>query len=214
VRVPRPIAYHPELRALLMQDVAAQSLHGLSGKAFMAGVGAAGRALAKLHDSPVRVPNRHTAAEEIASLEEWTELAARVAPALAPAIGQAFARARAAMAGSRAFRATLVHRDYHERQVLIRGPETVLIDFDTLCFGDPAIDVGNFLAHLRVAALRMQAESRDLEAAFLNAYGRARGEKPDRRMEAYVKAPLLRLACLNIFSTRWRHVVEPLLDAI
>lgn len=214
VRVPRPIAYHPELRALLMQDVEAQPLHELSGDAFMDGVGAAGRALAMLHASPVRVPNRHTATEAIGSIVEWTELASRVAPALAPSIGRAFARARTALAGSRAARSTLVHRDYHERQVLIRGPETVLIDFDTLSFGDPAIDVGNFLAHLRVAALRMNGDSADLETAFLSAYDRARGENMGRRLEAYVKAPLLRLACLHVFSTRWRHVVEPLLDAI
>jgi Phosphotransferase enzyme family len=214
VSVPRPIAYHPELRALLMQDIAAQSLHGLSGKAFMAGVDAAGRALAKLHESPVRVPNRYTAAEQIASLQEWTELASRVAPALAPAIARALERAGAAMADARPARSTLVHRDYHERQVLIRGPETVLIDFDTLCFGDPVIDVGNFIAHLRVASLRTQVPSRDLETLFLAAYGRARGEKLDGPIEPYVKAPLLRLACLNVFSTRWRRVAEQLLDAI
>jgi aminoglycoside phosphotransferase (APT) family kinase protein len=213
-RVPRPIAYHPELRAVVMQDVEAQALHGLEGESFTAGVAAAGRALARLHGSPVRVPNRHSGAEEITLLEEWTELAARVAPALAPSIGKALGRVRAALAGAGAADATLIHRDFHERQVLIRGTETVLIDFDTLRFGDPIFDLGNFVAHLRVAALRKNSDSRALEEAFLGAYGGARGAKTDRRIEAYVKAPLLRLACMNIFSTRWRRVAEPLLDAV
>jgi len=41
-----------------------------------------------------------------------------------------------------------VHRDFYYSQVLYHGRELTLIDFDLLAWGDPAIDVANFCAHL------------------------------------------------------------------
>ena len=109
---------------------------------------------------------------------------------------------------------TLVHRDFYEKQVLVDGARTVLIDFDTLCLGNPALDLGNFLAHLRLAELQGTVDSKPLKEAFLAGYGAGVSAELDRRIEAYTKSTLLRLACLYSFSTRWRHLAAPLLEGV
>ena len=45
----------------------------------------------------------------------------------------------------------LVHRDFHDGQVLLDESYAVgLIDFDLMAAGDPALDVANFLCHLEL----------------------------------------------------------------
>ena len=89
-----------------------------------------------------------------------------------------------------------------------------LTDFDTLCTGDPALDVGNFLAHLRLSDLQSGGDTRTLAVAFLDAYGAAVTGDFAIRTEAYQRAALLRLACLYSLSTRWAHLARPLLGGV
>lgn len=42
----------------------------------------------------------------------------------------------------------VLHRDLHDGQVLVDGDRAGLLDLDTLAVGDPALDLGNLLAHL------------------------------------------------------------------
>lgn len=46
----------------------------------------------------------------------------------------------------------LLHRDLHDKQVLIDGEDVGMLDVDTLGMGDPALDLGNLLAHLDLRA--------------------------------------------------------------
>jgi aminoglycoside phosphotransferase (APT) family kinase protein len=47
-----------------------------------------------------------------------------------------------------------IHRDFHPGQVLIDGERLYLLDLDLYAAGDPALDVGNFLAHVTEFSLR------------------------------------------------------------
>ena len=147
-------------------------------------------------------------------MEGWVSLAGLVHPALTGTLTDAFATVHARLSRCQDFQPCILHRDYHEKQVLIDGDRTVLIDFDTLCRGDPALDVGNFLAHLRLAALQTVSDSISSEEAFLAGYGLADSLDFRRRMDSYLGSTLLRLACLYSFSTRWRHLAEPLLRGV
>ncbi|MDG2084668.1 MAG: phosphotransferase [Planctomycetota bacterium] len=44
----------------------------------------------------------------------------------------------------------LCHRDFHDKQVLVSGDETYLLDMDLLAYSDPGLDVGNIIAHMRL----------------------------------------------------------------
>jgi len=45
------------------------------------------------------------------------------------------------------------HGDLHDKQILIDGPSSYLIDLDRVAAGPPALDPGNLLAHLRLRSL-------------------------------------------------------------
>lgn len=49
---------------------------------------------------------------------------------------------------------TLSHGDFHRRQVLFDADTIRVLDFDNLCIGDMTTDIGNFVAHLLLEAVR------------------------------------------------------------
>ena len=48
----------------------------------------------------------------------------------------------------------LSHGDFHDKQILLYGPTTGLIDLDQASAAPPARDPANLLAHLRLRALK------------------------------------------------------------
>ncbi len=42
----------------------------------------------------------------------------------------------------------LIHGDFKPSQLLVAGERPALVDLDRACLGDPALDLGNFLAVL------------------------------------------------------------------
>jgi Ser/Thr protein kinase RdoA (MazF antagonist) len=103
-----------------------------------------------------------------------------------------------------------VHRDFYYDQVLADGSALALLDLDDAAMSEPAVDVSNFLAHLRLLALE-EPLCADTVAVAADAFReRARRLDPDldpfllRLLEA---ATLLRLACIH------EHHAEPLLLA-
>jgi hypothetical protein len=74
----------------------------------------------------------------------------------------------------------LSHGDFTAGQVLLDGVDQVgLVDTDTLCLAEPALDVGRFLAYLHVTGVRRSRAAwpllADLTALFVDAYLDARG---------------------------------------
>jgi len=168
------------------------------------------RALAELHAGVPALPDRvHTANDEFALVESWTSWMRGIEPAMARPLARGFAALAAAM--PRTVPTTFAHRDFYDRQVLLDGSRSWLLDVDTACTGDPELDLGNFLAHLFLRGLQWErvAAHRELEAAALDAYGsRARRDVT----HWYRRASLLRLSCVYQLRPRWRPVVTALLD--
>ena len=66
---------------------------------------------------------------------------------------------------------TFLHGDFKGTQVLIDGGRINVIDLDSACIGDPAVDVGNMMADMhREAALADAPYTRALADAFLDEY--------------------------------------------
>ncbi len=214
IRIPKPLAYLPDWQLLLMEDALGASPPSLEESRIQPVVEAAGRVLAKLHRCPLEVPGQHTVEDELELLMGWVAVVSQVHPGLKTALENALKKVQVALDRCRSFKPTLVHRDFYEKQVLVDGPQTILIDFDTLCLSDPAIDVGNFLAHLRLAGLQRLGNVERLEGAFLVAYGPAPSQDFSNRVEAYTKSSLLRLACLYSLWPEWSHLAVPLLGGL
>lgn len=88
-----------------------------------------------------------------------------------------------------------IHRDFYPDQVLVHADQIWFVDLDLVALGDPAIDVGNFLAHLAEYAMRTTGSakaSRWLEAAFLRGYQITGHDICPHRISAFRAISLLR----------------------
>jgi len=132
-----------------------------------------GRGLAELHlEGPVPA-RRHSKSAELAVLEQDLPRAAERNPEHAVRIERLLVAARHLVARLPEAAPVPIHRDFHPEQLLLAGDAIVLIDLDLYTQGDPCVDVGNFVAHLREQALREKGDVRASaaqEAAFLRGY--------------------------------------------
>ena len=95
-------------------------------------------------------------------------------------------------------RAALVHRDFHDGQVLVDESYAVgLIDFDLMAAGDPAVDVANFIAHLELREQQGGAAATPVVAAFLDGYRPSRAVR--QALPFYLATSSRRLAAVYAF---------------
>jgi aminoglycoside phosphotransferase (APT) family kinase protein len=197
VTVPTPLAVVPSLRLGLVEAIPGRALlpdlvkaacdpgaPAADRRPLSTAVRAAARLAAAVHACPPAAPlpvrdlaGERTATErELALLEPvWPDVAARLrsslARALAPTAGQEH---RAAPAAQRVA-PVLAHGDLTPGQVLLDEAGGVgLVDVDTLCLADPALDLGRFLAYLHVTGVRRSGAAwpvlAEQSALFLEAY--------------------------------------------
>ena len=119
--------------------------------------------------------------------------------------------------------ACLSHGDFSPSQIVFSGDECGLIDFDTLCQAEPALDLGQFLAYLRLTA-RKAARSSPLDggpqtervcARFVAAYAKERGHGPDveRRLRARVRLYEM-VSLLRLVIHSWRKFKRDRLELV
>jgi hypothetical protein len=169
----------------------------LSGPGIPAGaVAAAGADLAGLH--------RHTGASLIprarqAEARLLLELGAwlgHVCPAVAGRAAHVAGRVTSLLPDVPAPE-SLLHGDFHPGQVLIGTDGVALLDFDEAARGDPALDLGTFLAHVEGGVIRGHFPAGVIDpvrAALLDGYRSAGGRAADGAVDVYTVAGLLRVA--------------------
>ncbi len=212
--LPEVLGYDGETRILFQETVPGEPM--LRARDRVAAARAAGRGLAWLH---ARTVGEARAGESLAAALQEVRAAAlyleRVAggrPAgRAAALFALLERARPAPRPP-----SVVHGDFYHHQVLADDGRVAFVDFDEAGSGDPRLDVGNFVAHLRVEALRAggaDAGWRSLERAFLDGYREAGG----LGLEALPWFSALALARLAVHPFRelrpgWRDAATAILD--
>jgi streptomycin 6-kinase len=177
-----------------------------------------GRALAALHrQEPPGVPGltRQAEAHQLASVAEAVGV-------LCPALAARALRAAATLGGAlldlpREERP--LHGDFYAAQVLLAQQRVVLLDLDSMVRGDPALDVGNFIAHLILENLRGALSARRVATAtesLVTGYRRYNPSCPPDRISLYTGAGLLKRG-LKPFRSRqreWPAQTEALLDRL
>lgn len=225
ISVPQPLAYVPKLRMLVQASAPGQTLNELSLQGGICRQTArAAEGLARLHATQAfaEVAEKdllkpYTLADELQGLDSYTAQLAQSRPADLPAVRDL----RAALqnwAQELPKTATVVpvHRDFYHSQVIFDGLRLHLIDFDLLAWGDPALDVANFTAHLTFLGLEQFGELRyfareidDFVHSYMKhmAVDRAFAE----RVAFYQAATFFRL--LSVIAPRpvVCHLFEPLL---
>jgi Ser/Thr protein kinase RdoA (MazF antagonist) len=197
VLIPPVIAYRPELQLLLLEAIPGRPQIARLLKARLAGqpedlpgaptlegaMAACGRIAAAIHSSGIGLGRERTLESEVAWQEQHIAELGRVSPELG---GQLLAWLRqTAEAGRRGAALPLgfAHGDFTYTQLIFDGARSGLVDFDTVCQAEPALDLGQFLAYQRLAIRRNQRPASpagladQLGAGFLDAYLAAMGER-------------------------------------
>ncbi|MFV0375433.1 phosphotransferase family protein [Microbacterium sp.] len=152
----------------------------------------------------------HGIREEAAVLRRWTEAAATVVPGLAA--GDAADRCVAALRDAGEGPAVPAHRDLHDKQILIDDDGGLsLLDVDTVCAADAALDLGNLRAHADLRARQGVWSPRRASIARRWIDDVAAVTVPAERLAAAEAASRLRLACVYLFRPRWHALARDLM---
>jgi len=211
--IPRILYVDAERGVFVMEEAEGDTLHSMAGRRdLVAAYAATGSLLRAFHKPAAVAENGRTAGVELTQLKTWTELAGGLFADLADDFARCFARV-AAEKPDDPTASVVLHRDFYDKQVLVGPDRLTLLDLDTITAGDPALDVGNFLAHVRLRRLQVCQYDENLSAAgraFLTAYGA--DAELGSRVRWWQAAALLRLAALYAFRPQWRSLTPTLLE--
>lgn len=202
--VPQVDAVDEQAGTIRMTTLPGRTLHDLLAEGHVGAgerIGATVRTLHSTHDVD-GVPD-HDLAAEVGTTQGLIDLAREhgaLEEDVVAALEADVARAASVVEGVGAGGPSLLHRDLHDKQLLVEGDTVGMLDVDTLGVGDPALDLGNLLAHLD---LRVQqgwttpATAGDVEEDVLQGY------RPDARTlaaaEGYRALTHARLRALYAF---------------
>lgn len=145
----------------------------------------AGSVLGRMHDATARQPSL---AERIGDRTVFWQLRVdpfylrvqqrrpEVAPLIEPLVQQLLTVKEA-----------VCHGDYTPKNLLVHRHGFTLVDYETAHFGDPTMDLGLFLAHLLLKAVRRPEQHEiyfELTRAFWRGYHRAAHFRPAEELEA------------------------------
>lgn len=212
VMTAEPVGFSPSLRLLVVRELPgstlAEALRGaLEEEDVEEGLRRAGRAIASVHrfaDAPDGIGlEAHGAPEEIEVLASARARAGASAlpRRLVDRFGSLCSRVEEDLArgGQEARRFTLLHRDLHPGQIVLREDGIGLLDWDDASWGESELDLGNLEAHLLLEDLRLGGGiglARSRMDALRGGY-RTCGEFDLERLETYRASALLRLATLE-----------------
>jgi hypothetical protein len=202
--VPRVLAYVPELRLALLEALAgvpelAAALSG-TGPAPASLVADAAAVAAALHTDGPALAITRTVDDELDELGGLLDLMRPVAPDLATAFEAILQDISDAAAATEALPLVPTHGDFTPSQLLRAEERCGLVDFDSMARAEAALDVGQYLAYLRLAAAKAAwpiDKTEELGRHFLAHYaGVVSGGAPDALA---VRARVY--GCISLFRT-------------
>ena len=193
ILIPRTFAWRPDLRLLVQEAIpGAATLSGLlkagrrggSSRSLQDAIETCGRIAALLHTSGVRLGSRRTIEDELRSLRQGLVPILRISPSLGAWLEERVAALESCALRCRPLPLRLSHGDFTRGQVLFGGTTAGLVDFDSVCQAEPALDLGRFRTYLRIAVDGPGGSGPSIEAIlarFMEAYTAAAGQRPEDR---------------------------------
>lgn len=106
-----------------------------------------------------------------------------------------------------------IHRDYYAAQVVTTRRTVTVLDLDTLALGDPAIDLGNFIAHGYLDLISENAaplDFGDLTDRVVQRYDAASNVIDDQALAFYCASALFRIGAVHSGRTSTGRCAKPL----
>jgi hypothetical protein len=213
--IPAPIAWLPDLRVSVQREVPGVSVTPLLLVGDREVAALVADAVAHLHQSAVVLPRAHEPRDELAPLERAVARLAESSPQLAPIAARTFAAVKRRLADPRVWRRRPIHRDLYHDQVLVGSHGISFVDLDDAAMSEPAVDVANFVAHLRLLALQDGAAAYpldDVREAFLRRSLSLDPSLDVALMRLLEAGTLLRLAAIHRPRARGEEIATALLE--
>jgi len=223
--IPDTLGYYPDLQLILLSTVpGTPRLAGLlkaewngeksseqEGLTITGAITTAAEVCAQLHLSEIQLGRLRTLQDEINDLQEDCQIARQLTPGLAVQLQEKINRLKPYLT-QQPLPYAFSHGDFTHTQLIFEGVMAGLVDFDTVCQAEPALDIGQFQAYLRLAAVKARQnvtapDPRLVDEAatahcrhFLKTYIRAAGYAPltagylEQRAAIYEVVSLLRIA--------------------
>jgi aminoglycoside phosphotransferase (APT) family kinase protein len=216
VSVPEPVAIIPQLHMWMQRRVP-----GVPATRLLAGPGreSLARRIAeaahKLHGAGVPAVRRHGVADELRILEDRLTRVAGMRPEWRSRLQHLLGLGHRVAARLREPAWCGIHRDFYPEQILVDGTRLYLVDLDLYCLGDPALDIGNFSAHLTEQGLRFTGDPdalEDAEAALQRRFVELSGPRSLDAVRAYAALSLARHVFLSTQFPERRRLTEWLLQ--
>lgn len=172
----------------------------------------AGAAICALHSASLSDLSQTTAIDELVESQRRSAQIARLFPELGRALMKRLESLEDRMIDISAPLAPC-HGDYYDKQALYQDGALTMIDFDSLRLADPALDVGNFIAHLNLRGLQRHQSATAFdgaERAFLRSYGNKEAAFAER-VRWWRVISLLRLVCVYVLRPKWKALAPRLL---
>jgi aminoglycoside phosphotransferase (APT) family kinase protein len=199
--VPQPLGYFPRAQLVMMEKAGGNLLRQWIYNPrtdWPAVIRPVARCLAKLHGSGIHVPRRLTAKEEKTAVQAWlADLEASDAPWLldhektrmAALLHEIVARLTQGTPRD----VGLIHGDCHLENILVRGGEVTVIDWEHAAMADPAQDLGFLLGQAEIQSdrywwgrgLASPMDATALTRAFLDEYCRTAPRPSPAVLAAY-----------------------------
>lgn len=154
LRVPQPLLFAPSLSFLLMTRADGRPLRGAFADPQADAVPivrTAARWLARLHATDAEFPRTRTAEDDVHEVREYWSAITKVFPERSQQI-ETISRQliNRWLSGPRPALRPL-HGDYHPKNIIASRLGVCVVDFDECCMGDPAFDLGYFVAQTKMS---------------------------------------------------------------
>jgi ABC-type multidrug transport system fused ATPase/permease subunit len=221
LNIPQSLGYLPDLQLMLLEAIPGvpyishlikQRLEGgatLQNAPLMLeeAIAACSGIAALLHTSGIALGQERTIEDELADCARQIGPIRRISPVLGIQLQSWLECIRTQASTSISLPLGFCHGDFTYTQVIFEGASSGLVDFDTVCQAEPALDLGSFLAYLRltIAKARTDVDSQaalaeDCSTIFLDTYCSVADaastdvENISRRVRLYEAISLLRIA--------------------
>lgn len=172
------------------------------------------RTIAKLHRTPIVPGRNYTVQDHLQRCHPRYPFLAMACPELEEKIEFIVQGALQLTQKYACIEPCATHGDFHLRQIHIEKENAWLIDFDAMCYADPAADIGNLLVFLKSKAQRHRRHWVYIEE-FVDEYISIMGPDILKRVPIYEALTHLRRACkvLRFQKKNWRKIVTEMIDS-